>query len=185
METDLARSDNKYRYCDVVWENRHLFKNGPSHMFAAADEGHYDDRFDPGPLRNEEVALYVSTSRTGQTLQVNIQQYPLAGTAMKRMMSLMVLEFYVEIAQSCPWPAIKSQPSVCEDLLSEGSLARMKAWIYACETTHELCIQQNATIDATPPTRLIEFQGDGIIPISRLIETKPDRKYKYVALSHS
>jgi hypothetical protein len=86
---------NKYRYCDNVYKNRFTFPNG-SHvaLFHAADRGQFDERFHPGPLADEEVALYISFCKGKRTLEVTVQKYP--PPDMKKIMSLMTLEYFVE-----------------------------------------------------------------------------------------
>ena len=85
----------KYRYCDNIWNNQHLFGDG-SHMalINAVDAGHFEKAFLPGPASDEEVALYVTFTKDSNTVEVVVQKYPARG--MRKMTSLMTLEVFIE-----------------------------------------------------------------------------------------
>ena len=89
------------RYCDVVWSNRHRLGEGEDmELFHGADAGHFDERFLPGPLRDEEVALYVSFSRTKRTVEVNVQKYP--HPPFRRRTGLVTLEVFIDQGEISP-----------------------------------------------------------------------------------
>jgi hypothetical protein len=192
---------NKYRYSDKVWECRHLFPDGSvSKVFDAADRGEYDERFYPGPMLDEEVALYISFARGKRTLEIVVQKYP--HPDLERMMSLMTLEFFVELGNvffshrnmlirlirvgtTSPWPVVRPLPSVSQNLLSPSAVAKLQARIDECLNEHQFCRIQSH-VPSVPPTRLIEIRtsDEGNVSV-RLLETDLNKSYKYVALSHS
>lgn len=175
---------NKYRYCDMVWDNRHLLhQGGHMQLFAEADEGHYDERFIPCPVKDGEVALRISFSRDKQTLEIYVQKY--AHPPMKKRTGLLTLEVFVDHGVRSPWNAIRELPMVSQNVLSESSVKKLEGWINECVQNHELC-KRPESLRAQPPTRLIEITSPITGELSiRLIETKEDEKYAYVALSHS
>ena len=85
---------HKFRYCDVVWDSRDVLEEDElNHLLDVVDEGYRDARFDPGLMTNDEVGLYVSFSRAGETVEVRVRKKPKEGMAMKAMMNLITLEF--------------------------------------------------------------------------------------------
>ena len=177
---------NKLRYCDEVYRKRHLLPAGNyMELFAGADDNRYDQRFLPGPLRDDEVALYIDFTRDERTLRVNVQKPPTAEMSTRRMTSLMDLEVFIEVGGHSPWAAIQPLPTISRNVLSERSLDKLHGWINDCIMNHEQCIR-SSTEGIQQPTRLMEIKSTITGEISiHLVETDPDDSYKYIALSHS
>ncbi|KAH8881206.1 HET-domain-containing protein [Thozetella sp. PMI_491] len=99
---------------------------------------------------------------------------------------MVTLEFYTDRDAKNPWRAFGAAPHAHSSVLGDACVDMMLGWIQDCHDNHSDC---NMRVTPDLPSRLLhvteEEYEDGERELQiRLVDTDPNRVYRYIALSH-